>query len=229
MHDVVYTYKRWVADWIELRYSLRSLENLKHWNVFIIWDKPTWAKNIIHIPMSDASNKYINVRRKCAKMSLDKRISEDFILMNDDFYILKPIDKLWYYIRWTMEDSLDEIEKTVWRTTFYEAINTVYKMYPEWDCFAVHAPIIFNKKKLYDIMKKYWHKHFCKRSLYCNYYNIEWEPLKWWITDCKIWWDKELTVNDEREFMSSNDDIEKREDIIKFLNKKFPHKSKYEV
>ena len=46
-------------------------------------------------------SKFENVRRKYRRVCLDKRISNDFIMMNDDSYI-KPLDKIWYYIRWKL-------------------------------------------------------------------------------------------------------------------------------
>jgi hypothetical protein len=227
--DIVYAYRTWPLNWIELRYSLRSLINLEHDNVFIIWDKPDWATNIVHIPMKDDLwSKFENVRRKYRRMCLDTRISEDFVMMNDDFYILKPIEKLWYYIRWTLESVISTLKEKVWHTKFYKAMEGVYKMYPSWDCFSVHTPIIFNKKKLLKIMKKYWDTLTCKRSLYCNCYKIRWEKLKWW-TDCKVWWNKSISVKYEQEFLSSNDDIISKWELTKFLNNRFPHKSIYEI
>lgn len=228
--DVVYMYKDWPLNWIELRYSLRSLVNIEHDNVYIVWDKPDWLNNVIHIPLKDdLGSKFENVRRKYRRVCLDKRISNDFIMMNDDFYILKPLDKIWYYIRWKLRMVVWELQKKVWHTRFFKAIEWVYKMYPDWECFSVHTPIVFNKRKLLKIMKKYWNTLTCKRSLYCNYYNIKWEYLKWWDTDCKLWGNKEISIWEEQEFLSSNNDIVDKWEFIKLLHKKFPHKSKYEI
>jgi hypothetical protein len=89
--DVVYILREWYSDCLELRYSLRSLENIEHWKVFFIWWCPWWAKNIVHIKAADPYQvKSLNALHKIKIACSDERISDDFILMNDDFYITRP-------------------------------------------------------------------------------------------------------------------------------------------
>jgi len=81
-----------VWDDNEIRFSLRSVE--KHLigvgDVYIIGKKPNFLKNIIHRSVPDSykepwRNVYNKVRRAC----LELKLSEKFLLFNDDFYLLK--------------------------------------------------------------------------------------------------------------------------------------------
>jgi hypothetical protein len=226
--DIVYVLKESVMDNIELRYSLRSLKNVPHRNVYIFWYKPSWVQNVIHIPIADdLPSKFQNVRRKFRMICDDKNISENFVLMHDDFYIIKPIRKIEYHSRWLLIDYLRELKRKIWSTRFYKALRWAYLKFPRWDCFSIHCPIIFNKKKLKHIMELYWDDLASKRSLYCNYYKIKWVPLKWWIKDCKIFGNNPINIHPDQEYLSSNDDI--RPNILSRLEERFPKKSLYEI
>ena len=59
--DIVYVFHTDSGDDSELKYSLRSLENLPHRRVFIIGDKPSFeVKNLIYIPLDRISDHLID-------------------------------------------------------------------------------------------------------------------------------------------------------------------------
>lgn len=222
--DIVYLYKTGWGNWLELKYSLRSLVNIKHDNVYIIWDKPDWIKWVIHIPAEDKWKKFENVRNKFITICDNKDISSDFILMHDDFYFIEHIDTIEYYIRWTLKEHIDDIFNKFWESDYYKAIKLVYDKFPNWYSFDVHTPIILNKEKFKNILKLYPWDSWSKRSLYCNHYWIQWTNL--WIKDCKV------MFNDRQYkkwvFLSSDDSIVTNTMFIKYMNNKFPNKCKYE-
>ena len=51
--DIYYPVIKSVNDNAELRFSLRSLKNIEHGNVYIVGYKPLWVKNVIHLPYND--------------------------------------------------------------------------------------------------------------------------------------------------------------------------------
>lgn len=77
----------------ELRYSLRSLDQNFSGigEVWIVGHKPKWLTNVRHIPFPDAysSNKDANIINKILRVCFEKELSEKFIFMSDDQYILQ--------------------------------------------------------------------------------------------------------------------------------------------
>ena len=80
-------------DNLEFRLSLRSLE--KHaqnlGRVFICGYKPDWIQNVVHIPCDDPYQREKNVFNKMLK-ACDSDISNDFLFMNDDFYMVQDFN-----------------------------------------------------------------------------------------------------------------------------------------
>lgn len=229
MNDIVYVVKEWPRDSIELRYSLRSLDNIPHWNVFIVWYKPRRARWVIHIPAEDKWHKFDNVINKYRIICNDDRISNDFILMHDDNFIIKQIDDIDYYIRSTLKEHKDIIFKKFWKNKYYISINWAYELFPEWDSFDVHTPIKYNKEKFKYIIDTYWNSKASKRSIYCNYYNIKWTKLISWLHDCKITKDSEISVKPSQIFLSSDNFLAYDYQFISILNTLFPRMCKYEL
>lgn len=89
--DVVYVVRPGEVN-PELRYSLRSLVNVAHGTVWMAGHKPHWvAGSVRHIPVAPrtpkAESSNANLRAACAHPD----VAEDFLLFNDDFFIVEPI------------------------------------------------------------------------------------------------------------------------------------------
>lgn len=228
--DVVYVLKKAKNDCQELRYSLRSLINMKHKKVFIVWYNPSWVKNIIHIEAEDNLwTKYKNVINKYKIICDDERISEDFILMNDDIYILEKLEKLEIYKKCSLKEHLDYIKKiNNWKWPYYEVVHRVFELFPEWDSYNTHTPMIYNKKKLKKLLEKYWDQEISIRSLYWNTYKIPASRLdNKKVSDCKIKDFQHEEVN--KLFMSSNDWAVHHNIFYKILDSKFSKPWAYEL
>jgi hypothetical protein len=89
--DVVYICRP--GDNEELRYSLRSLSNLDHGNVWVAGAAPDWYKGNL-LPVSQSGTKYESARNNLRALCEDNRISDNVVLMNDDFFIVKPIESV---------------------------------------------------------------------------------------------------------------------------------------
>jgi hypothetical protein len=90
----------------ELRYSIRSAtENLQHDNIWVIGDRPSWYKGPFIPTHQSQGQKYQNAKRNLLKLILSDKVSDEFILMNDDFFVLKPVD-LGYYYSGTISDRI---------------------------------------------------------------------------------------------------------------------------
>src|SRR5690606_33337736 len=90
----------------ELRYSLRSLTNLPHDNVHIIGHIPEWVTGVIAHPRERPETKYATTTAHMRYACETPTISDPFILMNDDFFIVKKVRKLNTYHRGPVRDVI---------------------------------------------------------------------------------------------------------------------------
>ena len=220
--DVVYVLgsgSQWQNN--ELRYSLRSLRNIQHNNVFIVGDCPEWVENVTHIPAIDYSNiPQINVADKLLIVANDERISEDFILMNDDFFILKPTEIRPYY-KQTLEQAKEMYKYN--DHNYAIAVRNTHALYPFGLDYSLHIPFIFNRKKLATTTLHLGALPLLLRSVYANQWQIGGEIME----DCKV---SEVSILEEYDgtFMSINDSVAKKPELQAFLMDRFPCPSRYE-
>lgn len=225
--DIVYVLKCGkYEDCDELRYSLRSLENLPHRDVHIFGDKPEWVRrNVIYHDFTQVGEKWENVNRLLYLVCHTDSVTDDFILMNDDFFIMSAINKLPYYGDGTLMDRYNKIAEefeveSLYQSGLKEASETLSEAHKPTYSFELHVPIILNKEKLLPIVKKY-PKSCARRSLYCNIYGIE--PVQ--HEDVKIY-DPE-TKKLPNDFLSTADG-KFTGNLREVVESRFPDKCKYE-
>ena len=94
MRDIVYILKEDV-DPYELTYSLRSVEkNFPHRKVWFVCGQPEGLipdGRIIHRQHSTIRGE--RTRESMWKIIRNPDITEEFFLFNDDFFIMKPVNK----------------------------------------------------------------------------------------------------------------------------------------
>lgn len=229
--DIVYTVRPGEVN-EELRYSLRSLKNLPHDNVIIVGYKPTWVKNASYIPTeqwAQTGKKYHFVFNNLKKVCKSSLVSDDFIFMNDDFYILQPLEELPVYHRGTMNEVLDFYE-VYGKGFYYRHMQDVKALlqklgHSRAKSYELHVPMAFNKKKLLKVLEiAEEYNIFNKRTLYGNIYNIGGTKIK--DNKTKMLRGMDWTENDL--FLSSNDQDLKKGKLAEFLKKKFPDPCEYE-
>lgn len=103
MIDIVYPYLHKKAKWEELRYSLRSLETnfAGKYRLVIIGDQlPDWMKTNDVLLIRHTRDEYadftntFDANRKMLEIINHPAISDSFICMYDDIYLLKPVTEL---------------------------------------------------------------------------------------------------------------------------------------
>lgn len=97
-------------DTEELRYSLRSVhQHLPHRRVLIVGHRPGWLSGVHHILAGDRFEH--PVRNTLAKLALavnSDLLAERFVLMNDDFLVLQPVDPIGHYSLGLMQYTMPE-------------------------------------------------------------------------------------------------------------------------
>lgn len=224
--DIAYCVKQ-NLDNEELRYSLRSLENLPHSRVFIYGYIPSWAQNVIERPKTQrGNNKWEKTADSLWQIANDKDLSEDFILFNDDFFVMNPQTTLPYYIHKTLEGRIQEFKDKGMISSYtfrlQDAANALHKANRTTWNYELHLPMIFNKEKF----KKLWELYpgvGAKRSLYGNEYSVGGIPR----ADCKIY-QTYANPNPKIDFLSTTDASFRDGRVGKLIKERFNKKSIYE-
>lgn len=222
----------------ELTYTLRSLEiNLKyHGDIIVVGDKISSLRGLNYVRCVDDKQsmwKERNIYRKILKAIEDPRVTDDFVMLNDDHILTRPfdIDNLPYYYKSTLEQTMENN-----RGDYRKSVNHTRKYLMSHDKptidFDTHFPIVYNKQKFIDTFVRNdinWNKPFgyIIKSLYCGMNDIQGE----FGGDCKI--QRKMTYEEiknkvgNKSFFSTADGV-LNTDMIKYLNELYPSKSFYE-
>jgi hypothetical protein len=248
MVDIVYTLADTsVNDYMELRYSLRSLElhGVNYRKVVIVGGLPTWLDRtqITHISEEDRFFKDRNIMVKLMAAANSNKVTADFWHFNDDYFLLKTYDfktlksckherNLYNYV-WEVGR-----ENTRWNK-YTRIVENTWKILNSRELpiefYDVHLPFKYNSKKFQDAMQKYdWNCPFkmgyVVRSLYGNTIGMKAETI---TNDVKM--SNLSTVEgairylekDEYPMFSSGE--RDRHNLVRILEKLYPQKSKYEI
>lgn len=83
----------------ELRYSLRSLVNMEHDRVWVFGSDPGWlSSEVCHVAIEQTGGRYENGHALVTAIASHPEVSDPFILMNDDYLILRPAEPHWTHI-----------------------------------------------------------------------------------------------------------------------------------
>lgn len=227
--DVVYICKP--GDNEELRYSIRSVvKNLPHDKIWVVGGKPNWYVGN-HIPVSQNRSKYPNAKNNLNAICGAENISESFILMNDDFYIINKVETVPYMYSGTLNDKIKQRENifngNTYTTLLKETLGSLNRKKNGIVLdYELHVPMIMEKKKLSKVLKLsgLW------RSVYGNIFDVGGVKIR----DVKVY-EKEnkfykysYDINNlEYDYLSSNDESFKTIKSL-ILEKQFKSKTIYE-
>lgn len=211
----------------ELRYSIRSVvQNLPHKDIWVIGYKPKWYVGNF-IPVENTTTKFENIRIALKTAAEDQRISNDFILMNDDFFVINPVKTVVPLHGGLLIDKINRYRDILGPNRYVTILENTYKFLIKSKIenpldYDIHTPMPMNKNNVLKIINR---KHF-PRSLYGNIFNIGGELIK----DVKVYpkdnlmW-QEIDINSS--YLSAQDDSF---DIIynEKLKQMFNKPSKYE-
>jgi hypothetical protein len=194
----------------ELRYSIRSaVKNLPHDKIWVVGGKPHWYTGN-YIQVDQERNKYSNARKNLRALAGSDEISESFILMNDDFYILNKIDSVPYMHAKTLDEKIRIREDLFTGNSYNRLLRQTMKGLhrkvngPILD-YELHVPMIMEKKKLLDVLDfmGLW------RSTYGNLFDvggIEMTDVKVYVESSVFYPNSYKLDNLKYDYLSSSDD-----------------------
>ena len=170
----------------ELRYSLRSLNHLTGLrDVYLLGHKPSWCHGVKHYPHPDPhACKERNIMEKVLYATRIPELSERFLFMNDDHFLLRPADIDMPNYRGRPLQQYDGPKNNYQRGVNRTVEALTERGLPTWN-FDIHVPIVMDKRLFEPIMASYnWeHRHgYVLKSLYANTAKLESEK----ISDVKL-------------------------------------------
>ena len=202
MKDIVYFVKDTDTN-EELRYSLRSLANFPHGKVWFYGGCPKGLKPDYYIKvLQDQPTKWQNIFKMFKLVCANDKITPDFWLFNDDFFVMKPVKDgpNWYegdlYKRVvTLEDKHEGI------TPYSQQLRYTLQELEGMGCttinYALHVPMLINRKKGIELSNIIDGPMI--RCTYGNYFNIGGTEHN----DVKI--DSKTKLYKDGDYLSTND------------------------
>jgi len=182
--DLVYLFKG--GSKTELFLSIKSVWNfLKGYrHIYVVGDHVDFPTVKVVMSLQNGSSRYNNSYLKIVDACNHPDISDDFLLMNDDFIFLKPVhvnDIPTYYLEGEIErlsTNLNDTRHSLFRNTV-EHLKSKGKPLNHFD---VHFPMVINKKKFLSMPSD---KDYAYRSLYGNLFSKNLKHLDQGDNVCK--------------------------------------------
>lgn len=229
--DVVYPVKLTRNGNRELRLSLRSLSNIPHRNVYVVApERIEWLSDDVRfIECPDDHVSYENVNRKLlAACSVDD-LSENFVYMNDDIFIMREMTDIPYWaLSSTLQTRLDEYKVTglgIYAQDLMKTKQFLEEYRQSTIDFESHSPIVFHKGILEQILTqniRLGHRH----TLYGN---LTFQKPVYLDKDFKLYF-TDGQIDENQPIISTIEEAFTRNCAVsRYLENKFANKSIYEV
>lgn len=205
----------------ELRYSIRSV--LKYFTdakIWVVGGKPSWYSGN-HIQVNDVGNKFQNINNCYKNIINDNNISNDFILMNDDFFLLSNINNYKYYDG-LIEDKINSHSAIHGNSSYARTLRGCIQALKKQGIhnplnYDVHTPMTLNKANLAKVVDL----SLAPRSMYGNLFVNNGLEIK----DVKIY-KHSKDINLINDFISTEDNsFSLIKDQLELL---FPDQSEFE-
>jgi hypothetical protein len=153
MMDVVYLTRD--GENLELRYSLRTLVNVNHANVWVFGGAPYWLnkETVRHELRSNVElSPYRATQQHMKAACLHPDVSDPFTVWNDDFFAMQPVGVIPVMNRGPLGEMVQEFAKirTPWAQGLREVLDWAG---PDALSFDHHQPLIIHKEPMLEALR----------------------------------------------------------------------------
>lgn len=222
--DVVYVVRAGESN-EELRYSLRSLRNLPHGKVWISGYMPKWVTGVEHIPTQPKPGGHVHAKGNLRAACEHPDVSESFVYMNDDFFIMEPHDKLPVMHRGPLDEV---IRKGGMATAYTRAMDKTRVILAKRGIteplmYDLHAPMLVTKTGMLEALDLCTYPMIQERTLYGNLNAIGGErrhnhKIRRYDKGWSKW-----------PFLSTNDHTFRTLNVGEHIRSRFPDRGPYET
>jgi hypothetical protein len=184
----------------ELRYSIRSIEKyFSSAEIWVVGGRPNWYSGK-YIEVKDIGSKFQNINNCYKNIIKDNRIGIDFVIMNDDFFLLSNKNNYNYYDG-TIKDKINSHIEINGNSSYARALKGCVKALKERGIeqplnYDVHTPMTLNKANLAEVIDL----SLAPRSMYGNIFLSDGIKIK----DVKIY-KRSTNIDLTKDFISTED------------------------
>jgi hypothetical protein len=155
--DVVYVV-RGGEDNDELRHSLRSLVNLPIRQVWMVGYRPKWvADSVGYVPTVQRGQKNQNTAANWQAMAASSELPDQFVLMNDDFYVTRPAATIPRCHRGPLDEVIEQYGRGsggIWRGRAVSTRALLRATLPDVELYGyeLHLPATIDRAQLAESM-----------------------------------------------------------------------------
>lgn len=199
-------------------FSLRSVEKFvtPPYEILLVASQiPDWITGVTQMAVQDISGKkQLSIRRKILAAL---EYAEEIFFMNDDIYLLEPMNTIPFYYSGNLKNYSESGSKPLQKQL--EAMGKPAKH------FDIHYPIIYGQD--FKKVSENFTDNVILKSMYCNFMEIEGNE----ILDCKLV--KDTKPEMIKEFVKNKPCLStgtlSLKSAIPFLKEMLPFKSKFEI
>lgn len=213
--DIVYPVRG--GSWNdELRYSIRSvMANVPHHRIVLVGGRPSWVRpseTLLHLPREQRGSKWQNsignvVHAILTMQDSELPLSAPFLLFNDDFYVMQPIERMPVYTQGPLVEVIDHYQRHRHTGAYWRGMRATYELLRSLGfhnplSYGLHLPLpIYGGPYMDAFYKGKGIEALHMRTLYGNLAALGGEER----SDVKV----HHKPQDQwpRDFLSSNDDI----------------------
>ena len=224
MIDVVYIIRSDIVGGEELRYSLRSLSNLKHGKVVIAGGCPDNIYPDLFLKIQQrGETKWERVNYTIRKICESPEISDTFYLFNDDFFILQPTEEIPPIYNGDLSARCKNLGNSRYKINLDYTRKALERRGLDTKNYAVHIPMPIEKEKALEVLDEF-EGYPMFRSLYGNYWDVGGIDMP----DVKIH-SNNVVPKEGAQFLSTSDISFKWGSVGMYLRGMFKQRSEYEV
>jgi hypothetical protein len=183
------------------------------------------------VPVDQNSNKYANALKNLKSLCEHPEISNNFVLMNDDFFIIKKINSVDQFYNGLLSDKISRFTQITGSSMYIKKLITTNKKLIDLGIknpidYELHTPMPMNKPGLLDVIEKY--PECLWRSMFGNLYNVggtQMDDVKIYVNKRHLARSNEIT--DSSIYMST-EDTSLKVMLDKMLRQMLPEPSIYE-
>lgn len=206
----------------EIRYSIRSV--VKHHpnaRIVIVGEKPHWYGGEHHYVADESNCAYVN---QWAKLEFACSLADEFVYMDDDFYLLEPFEMSFY----TPGKLISKYKKVhalagAWR----DVVVATYEQFGDVTGYLIHSPLPIKSDEFLQIAQRYPNRtvapSLVPRQTYCINSNSYPTAPK---DDIKFRGKFKSSVVKGEKFFSIADRFFRQRDTIDSM---YPNASQYEI